>query len=62
VASAQNVGASNLGNAAGAFLSGATLDRGLGLRAPPIAAALAALLGLATAICGFVFDRRQARI
>ena len=56
VASALNVGAFNLGNAAGAFLSGAALSAGLGLRAPPIVAALAALLGLGAAIYGASLD------
>ncbi len=60
VASALNVGAFNLGNAAGAFVGGAVLDLGFGLRAPPIAAAAAAGVGLIAAIYGARLDRRAA--
>ena len=57
VASALNVGAFNLGNAAGAFVSGAALSAGFGLHAPPIVAAIAALLGLGAAVYGASLDR-----
>jgi DHA1 family inner membrane transport protein len=52
LASALNVGAFNLGNAAGALLGGAVLDLGLGLRAAPVTAGLLALAGLALAARG----------
>lgn len=57
IASALNVGAFNLGNAAGAFVGGAVLDLGLGLRAPPVAAAVAAAVGLIAAVYGARLDR-----
>jgi DHA1 family inner membrane transport protein len=62
VASALNVGAFNLGNAAGAFLSGVALDLGLGPTAPPVVAALAAGLGLSAAVYGLRVDERWAPI
>jgi len=61
VASSLNVGAFNLGNAAGAFIGGAVLDLGFGLRAPPIAAAIAAGLGLAATVYGARLDRSEAK-
>jgi DHA1 family inner membrane transport protein len=60
IASALNVGAFNLGNAGGAFLGGLVIDWGFGLTAVPLAAALVALAGLATAMVGARLDRRQA--
>jgi MFS transporter, DHA1 family, inner membrane transport protein len=59
VASSLNVAAFNLGNAAGALAGGAVLNLGLGLRAPPIAAAFAAALGLAATVYGIRLDRRE---
>jgi len=61
IASALNVGAFNLGNAGGAFLGGLVIDWGLGLTAVPLAAALVALAGLATATLGAGLDRRSLR-
>ena len=59
IASALNVGAFNLGNAGGAFLGGLIIDWGLGLTAVPLAAAVVALAGLATALLGAALDRRR---
>ena len=58
LASTLNIGAFNLGNACGAFLGGVVIDRGLGLPAVPIAAAVVALGALAAAIFGATRDRR----
>jgi DHA1 family inner membrane transport protein len=58
IASALNIGAFNLGNAGGALLGGLVIDWGLGLTAVPLAAALVALAGLATAALGAGLDRR----
>ena len=59
IASALNVGAFNLGNAGGAFLGGMIIERGLGLGAVPLGAALVALAGVAIATLGAEFDRRR---
>lgn len=59
LASTINIGAFNLGNAGGAFLGGVVIDRGFGLPALPVAAALVAALAALTAIAGAAGDRRR---
>jgi DHA1 family inner membrane transport protein len=56
LASTLNIAAFNLGNAGGAFLGGAVIDKGLGLTAVPLAGAIIALLGIAAAIWGTLRD------
>lgn len=58
LASTLNIGAFNLGNAIGAFLGGVVIDQGWGLRAVPLAAAVAALIALSVAIVGAARDPR----
>jgi len=50
LASSLNIGAFNLGNALGAWLGGAVIERGAGLAAVPYAAALVTLAGAAVAL------------
>jgi len=57
LSSSLNIGAFNLGNALGAFLGGAVLDLGFGLRAPAIAAGLLALVGLCVATVSSAVER-----
>jgi len=57
LASTINIGAFNLGNAAGAFLGGIVIDAGFSLPTVPVAAALVALIGVATAAYGALLDR-----
>ena len=58
LASTINIGAFNLGNAGGALLGGLVIDRGFGLAAVPVAAALMAAIAALTAIAGAAGDRR----
>jgi len=58
VASAANIAAFNLGNAAGAALGGRVIAAGLGLPAINWVAALVTLLGLGVAIATLLADRR----
>ncbi|MEV4312456.1 MFS transporter [Actinocrispum sp. NPDC049592] len=58
MASAANIGAFNLGNAAGAWLGGLAIDGGLGYTAPNWIGALLALAGLGVALCSGALDRR----
>ena len=58
LASTINIGAFNLGNAGGALLGGLVIDRGFGLAAVPVAAALMAAIAALTAIAGATGDRR----
>ena len=60
LASTLNIGAFNLGNAAGAFLGGLVLDQGWGLAAVPIAAFIVAAVALAAAALGMLRDRSAA--
>ena len=57
LASTINIGAFNLGNAGGALLGGLVIDRGFGLAAVPVAAALMAAIAALTAIAGAAGDR-----
>lgn len=57
LASTLNIGAFNLGNAAGAFLGGAVISQGLSLPAVPLAGAVVAAIGLAAAVLGASRDR-----
>jgi DHA1 family inner membrane transport protein len=59
LASAMNIGAFNLGNAAGALLGAAVIDNGLGLSYVPLAGAGTAILGLLLA-CWCRRNRGQA--
>ncbi len=58
MASAANIGAFNLGNAAGAWLGGLAIDGGLGYTAPNWIGALLALAGLGVALYSGALDRR----
>ena len=60
LASSLNIGAFNLGNAAGAWLGGVVIERGPGLAAVPWAAALVTLGGLAVALCSLRLERGRA--
>lgn len=60
LASSLNIAAFNLGNALGAGLGGAVIDRGPGLAALPFAAALVTLLGLVVAFWSVRRDGRSA--
>lgn len=57
LASSLNIAAFNLGNAFGAWLGGAAIDRGLGFGALPWLAALVTLAGLAVALGGVALQR-----
>ncbi|HEX2887924.1 MFS transporter [Vineibacter terrae] len=61
LASSFNIGAFNLGNAAGAWLGGAVIDHGLGLAALPWVAALVPLAALIVALLALRLDRRPQR-
>lgn len=58
LASTINIGAFNLGNAGGALLGGLVIDRGFGLQALPVAAAIVAAIASLTALAGAAGDRR----
>jgi MFS transporter, DHA1 family, inner membrane transport protein len=60
LASSLNIAAFNLGNALGAWAGGVTIDRGLGLAALPVVAAVITALGLALAFWSLRLDRRSA--
>ncbi|ARP92420.1 MFS transporter [Bordetella genomosp. 9] len=60
LASAFNIAAFNLGNAAGAWVGGLTIDHGPGLPALPWVASLMAIAGLAVAGYSWRLDRRSA--
>ncbi|WP_050858163.1 MFS transporter, partial [Bordetella pertussis] len=59
LASAFNIAAFNLGNAAGAWLGGLTIDHGPGLAATPLVAAAVTGGGLALALLSWSRDRRN---
>lgn len=61
LASSFNIGAFNLGNAAGAWLGGAVIDRGLGLGALPWVAALVPLAAFVVALAALRLDRAPKR-
>lgn len=58
LASSLNIGAFNLGNALGAWLGGAVIERGAGLARVPYAGALVTLAGTAVALAGLRAARR----
>ncbi|WP_028348545.1 MFS transporter [Bradyrhizobium murdochi] len=60
LASSLNIAAFNLGNALGAWAGGVTIDRGLGLAALPVVAAVITAVGLALAFWSLRLDRRSA--
>jgi MFS transporter, DHA1 family, inner membrane transport protein len=60
LASAANIGAFNLGNAAGAWLGGLSIEHGLGYTAPNWIGAALAAAGLAVAVVSGLLDRRTA--
>jgi DHA1 family inner membrane transport protein len=57
LASTLNIGAFNLGNAAGAFLGGLVISQGYNLQVVPFAGAIVAAIALALAIIGALRDR-----
>jgi DHA1 family inner membrane transport protein len=57
LASSLNIAAFNLGNALGAWAGGVTIDRGLGLGALPLVAALITAIGLLLALWSLRLDR-----
>ncbi|GIL38945.1 MFS transporter [Roseiterribacter gracilis] len=57
LASSLNIAAFNLGNAAGAWLGGFVIEKGLGLDAVSFAGAGVAVAGFAAAGCGLLLDR-----
>ncbi|MEU4764410.1 MFS transporter [Actinosynnema sp. NPDC023794] len=59
LASAANIAAFNLGNAAGAWLGGAAIDAGFGYTAPNWVGAVMALAALGVAVAGGVSDRAR---
>ncbi|MDH6594292.1 DHA1 family inner membrane transport protein [Variovorax sp. TBS-050B] len=61
LASSLNIAAFNLGNALGAWVGGAVIDHGPGLRALGWVAALLTLAGLAIALWSRALDRREGR-
>ncbi|MBO9353234.1 MFS transporter [Bordetella petrii] len=61
LASAFNIAAFNLGNAAGAWLGGLTIDHGPGLAATPLVAAAVTASGLAVALYSWRLDRGATR-
>lgn len=58
LASSLNIAAFNLGNALGAWLGGEAIDRGLGLAALPLVAAVITSLGLGLALWSLHLDRQ----
>ncbi|WP_039785378.1 MFS transporter [Herbaspirillum huttiense] len=62
LASSANIAAFNLGNAAGAWLGGVTIDHGPGLHAVPYVAALLPLAGIAVALVSWKMDARPAAL
>lgn len=60
LASTINQGAFNLGNAAGAWISGVALTHGVPYRALPLIGAAIALLAMAFAVLSWALDRRAA--
>ncbi|HYG46164.1 MAG TPA: MFS transporter, partial [Bordetella sp.] len=58
-ASAFNIAAFNLGNAAGAWLGGLTIDHGPGLAATPLVAAAVTASGLVVALYSWRLDRQS---
>jgi DHA1 family inner membrane transport protein len=60
LASTLNIGAFNLGNAAGAFLGGLVIDQGFSLPSVPLAAAAVGLAALAAATLATQLDQRRA--
>ncbi|MFD8495049.1 MFS transporter [Amycolatopsis sp. NPDC059657] len=59
LASAANIAAFNLGNAAGAWLGGAAIEHGLGYTAPNWIGAALAAAGLSVAVISGLLDRKQ---
>ena len=59
LASAFNIAAFNLGNAAGAWVGGITIDHGPGLAALPWVASLMTAAGLLVALYSWRLDRRE---
>ncbi|WP_033437409.1 MFS transporter [Saccharothrix sp. NRRL B-16314] len=59
LASAANIAAFNLGNAAGAWLGGVAIDAGFGYTAPNWVGAAMALAGLGVAVAGGLRSRRR---
>lgn len=59
LASAANIAAFNLGNAAGAYLGGLTIEHGLGYTAPNWVGAALAVTGLLVALVSGLLDRRH---
>ncbi|GAA1184106.1 MFS transporter [Pseudonocardia alaniniphila] len=59
LASAANIAAFNLGNAAGAWLGGVAIAAGFGLTSPDIVGAIMAAAGLAVALVAVGLDRRH---
>jgi DHA1 family inner membrane transport protein len=57
LASSVNIAAFNLGNAAGAWLGGLTIDHGPGLHAVPYVAAILPVAGIAVALVSWRMDR-----
>ncbi|MHC6157200.1 MFS transporter [Bradyrhizobium elkanii] len=57
LASSLNIAAFNLGNALGAWAGGVTIDRGLGLGALPLVAAVITAIGLVLALWSLRLDR-----
>jgi len=57
LASSVNIAAFNLGNAAGAWLGGLTIDHGPGLHAVPYVAAILPVAGIAVALVSWRLDR-----
>jgi DHA1 family inner membrane transport protein len=62
LASAANIAAFNLGNAAGAYLGGLTIEHGLGYTAPNWVGAALAASGLAVALISGLLDRRRTAV
>ncbi|ADD43560.1 MFS transporter [Stackebrandtia nassauensis] len=62
LASAANIGAFNLGNALGPFLSGITIEAGLGLGSAAWVGVALGVVGLSIAVVSGTMDRRAARV
>jgi DHA1 family inner membrane transport protein len=62
LASSANIAAFNLGNAAGAWLGGLTIDHGPGLHAVPYVAALLPIAGIAVALVSWKMDGKAAAL
>jgi DHA1 family inner membrane transport protein len=60
LASTLNIAAFNLGNAIGAFIGGALIDRGFGLPSVSIAGAVVTVLGLLVTLASVALGRRRA--